>query len=93
MSDRYARQRLLAAVGELGQQRIAAATYVVSGGAEPPALVERQYLVRAGAERLLDRERPTLFPHATAFRHSAARDFAQGAWCALDQLRTALKQG
>jgi hypothetical protein len=93
MSDRFARQRLLAAVGDLGQQRIAAATYVVSGDAEPSALVEREYLVRAGAERLLERETPARFTHATVFRHAAARDFAKGAWCALTQLRNALEQG
>jgi len=94
MSDRYARQRLLAAVGELGQQRIAAATYVVTGDAETEAVVEREYLVRAGASRLEARREPAAtFAHAATFRHPAARDFAAGAWRALTQLRRVLKQG
>lgn len=94
MSDRYARQRLLASVGDVGQQRIAAATYVVPGDASPAAAVEREYLARAGAQRFVAREqRPPAFPHASAFRHAGARHFAEGAWHALTQLRNALNQG
>jgi hypothetical protein len=94
MSDRYARQCLLAAVGDLGQQRIVAATYAVSGAAEPSAEVEREYLLRAGAVRLEARsEAAGTFAHAAAFRHPEARDFAAGAWRALLQLSNALKQG
>lgn len=94
MSDRFARQRLLASVGDAGQRRISAATYVVSGGADPSASVEREYLARAGAELLRTRdEAAAAFTHAAAFHHAEARDFAAGAWRALCQLRNALERG
>jgi hypothetical protein len=93
MTDRYARQRQLAAVGELGQARIADATYVVPAEASLAAEVEREYLARAGAVLLVaDRETGPAFAHAAAFRHAEARDFAAGAWRALCQLKQALEQ-
>jgi hypothetical protein len=93
MEDRYARQRLLAAVGELGQARIASATYVVSRDGSLTAEVEREYLARAGAAELLaSREPGPVFAHAAAFRHAEARDFAAGAWRALAQLKNVLEQ-
>jgi hypothetical protein len=93
MDERYARQRLLAAVGELGQARIAAATYVVSNDGSLSSEVEREYLLRAGAAELLASSEPGLVPaHAHAFRHAEARDFAAGAWRALAQLKNALEQ-
>jgi len=88
--DRYARQRLLAAVGDAGQARIMAATYTVASDAA--AGVARDYLERAGAERFETVAASAPFAHASAFRHAAARDFAEGAWRALGQLRAALEK-
>jgi hypothetical protein len=91
--DRYARQQKLAAVGELGQQRIARATYVARASSRPASEVERAYLSRAGGEHFASTtERAAAFAHQAAFKHAAARDFAEGAWCALVQLKTALEQ-
>ena len=92
--DRFARQRLLAAVGDRGQERIRAATYVVRAGTAPASEVERAYLARAGAERFAAAATPApAFAHRATFKHAAARDFAEGAWHALVQLRSALEQG
>jgi len=89
--DRYARQRLLAAVGDLGQERIAARTFVVQSSTAPASDVERAYLARAGAARFAKApDGPVAFVHRDVFRHAAARDFAEGAWQALVQLRSAL---
>jgi hypothetical protein len=89
--DRHARQRLLAAVGDAGQDRIASATYTVASDAA--ASVARDYLARAGAERFELASKPLEpFAHAAAFRHAAARDLAEGAWRALGQLRLALEK-
>jgi hypothetical protein len=86
--DRYARQRMLAGVGDRGQAHIAAATFGVASDAA--AAIERDYLERAGAEHFEPLEQPlATFPHAAAFRHRAARDFAEGTWRALEQLRAA----
>ena len=91
--DRYARQRLLAAVGDSGQQRIAARTYFVQSGAALASEVERAYLERAGATRFaMAPDGRVAFAHGGAFKHAAARDFAEGAWQALVQLRSALEQ-
>jgi hypothetical protein len=49
--DRYARQRLLAALGDSGQERIARTTFVVSSEPSFAAEVEREYLTRAGAQQ------------------------------------------
>ena len=88
--DRYARQRMLAAVGDLGQARIAAATFTVASDAA--AAVAGDYLTRAGAEHFEPSELPLEpFAHAAAFRHRGARDFAEGTWRALAQLRAALE--
>jgi hypothetical protein len=87
--DRHARQRLLASVGDAGQARIAAATYKVAS--DSAAEVERDYLERAGAERF-EAASAAPFAHAAAFRYPAARDFAEGAWRALGQLRAALEK-
>jgi hypothetical protein len=89
--DRYARQRMLAGVGDSGQARIAAATFHVATDAA--AAVARDYLQRAGAEHFEPLEQPPApFAHAAAFRHRAARDFAEGTWRALEQLRAALEK-
>ncbi|HEY6080141.1 MAG TPA: hypothetical protein VIW29_15110, partial [Polyangiaceae bacterium] len=93
MEDRYARQRLLVAIGELGQARLAAATYVVAGDGSLASEVEREYLTRAGATELVTSSEPgPTFAHAAAFRHVEARDFAAGAWRALVQIQSALEQ-
>jgi hypothetical protein len=91
--DRHARQRLLAAVGDQGQERIAAATYVAPSGDALAAVIERQYLERAGAEHFTAAE-PTLAPfaHRAAFGSAEACAFAEGAWRALCQLKRALEQ-
>ena len=90
--DRYARQRSLAAVGDRGQERIVAATYVASASCASASEVERAYLARAGAQRFAPASgRPAAFAHAAAFKHAVARDFAEGAWRALVQLRDALE--
>jgi hypothetical protein len=89
--DRYARQRLLAAVGDRGQQRIAAATFVVASASPRAAEVEREYLTRAGAEHFAAAPASPAFAHAASFSHPAARDFAEGAWRALVQLRSVLE--
>jgi len=92
--DPYARQRLLAAVGDRGQERIAARTYVVQSSTAPAAEVERAYLGRAGAVYFAPKaHEPVAFVHCNAFKHAAARGFAEGAWQALVQLRSALQQG
>jgi len=91
--DPYARQRLLAAVGDRGQERIAARTYVVQSSAAPAAEVERAYLGRAGAVRFAKKaDEPVTFAHGHVFKHARAREFAEGAWQALVQLRSALEQ-
>lgn len=93
--DRYARQRLLATVGDRGQERIARTTFVVQSASPLAAHVEREYLTRAGAQHVAEADTPALateFAHAAAFRHPRARDFAEGAWRALAQLRSTLEQ-
>ena len=93
MDDRYARQRLLGIVGDVGQARIAAATYAVASDASRASQVEREYLARAGAGQLVaQRDRPAVFVHAAAFHHAEAREFAAGAWRAITQLRNVLEQ-
>jgi hypothetical protein len=90
--DRYARQRLLPAVGDRGQEHIAEATFVVDGAQHAVAATEREYLTRAGAQRFAPASAARApFVHAAVFRHAAARDFAEGAWRALAQLRTSLE--
>jgi hypothetical protein len=92
--DRYARQRLLATVGDRGQERIARATFVVQSVPPWAAHVEREYLTRAGAQHVAEgpaSEPPVEFAHAALFRHATTRDFAEGAWRALAQLRSTLE--
>lgn len=92
--DRYARQRLLAAVGDRGQERIARATFVVSSAPPLAVEVEREYLARAGALHFAEATpngAASEFAHAAVFRDAAARDFAHGAWRALSQLRSTLE--
>ena len=90
--DPFARQRLLSSVGDAGQERISAATYVASSLSPRAAEVEKTYLERAGATRFTTSAEPSAaFSHAHAFRHTEARELAEGAWRALMQLKAALE--
>jgi len=89
--DTFARQRLLAAVGDAGQARIASGRYAVGGGSAFASSIEREYLTRAGAEHVAVANNPAApFTHAAVFQHAAAREFAEGAWRALVQIQSAL---
>ena len=91
--DRYVRQRTLATVGDAGQARLAAKSYSLSPGDGVPGSVEQQFLERAGARHFVAAGAPREpFAHAAAFRHQVARDFAEGAWRALDQIKGALAE-
>jgi hypothetical protein len=90
--DRYARQRLLANIGDHGQERIARASFGVASASPAAAQVEREYLERAGAVHFAPTPGgPVPFPHTGLFEHEVAREFAEGAWRALAQLRSILE--
>lgn len=90
--DRYSRQRLLTAVGDQGQERIAAATYVAPSGDAFAAGIEQQYLERAGARQFVAAgDAPAPFAHAAVFQRAEARAFAEGAWRALRQIKSVLE--
>lgn len=88
--DPYDRQRRLPEVGDAGQLRIAAAAYEVRGA--DGALVERDYLERAGAlsVKLSPEAAPAAFAHASHFRFQASGSVGAAAWRALCALRSAL---
>jgi hypothetical protein len=88
--DPYSRQRCLPEVGDRGQQRLAQAPLVVRG--TDGAIIESEYLHRAGVERvdILSYAEPVPFAHEAHFRFFASRRIAAGAWRALGQLRRAL---
>ncbi|HVY27076.1 MAG TPA: hypothetical protein VHB79_11015 [Polyangiaceae bacterium] len=89
--DTLARQRLLAAVGDAGQARIAKGRYAVGGASAFASSIEREYLTRAGAEQVAVASDPVApFTHAAVFQHAAAREFAEGTWRALIQIKSAL---
>jgi hypothetical protein len=91
--DSFARQRLLAAVGDAGQERIARGHYVVGSASALGSGIEREYLLRAGARDFGAPGGPSAaFAHAAHFRDATARDFAEGTWRALAQLKSALEQ-
>jgi hypothetical protein len=93
--DRFSRQRKLVQVGDAGQARIEAASYVVRGqGDADGSDVELTYLERAGASRVvrLPDEAPPAFDHEGAFRFEASRRVAAGAWRALAQLKASLEK-
>lgn len=84
------RQVLLPEVGPAGQARIQAASLEVAGS--DGAIIEAEYLHRAGVERLAltpGRE-PEPFVHEHAFRFAASRRVGAGAWRALSKLRRTL---
>ena len=88
--DRYSRQRRLPEVGEAGQARIAAAAPRVHG--RDGAIIETEYLYRAGVERLAiaPQLEPEPFVHEQHFRFFASRRIGAGAWRALRKIRRAL---
>jgi hypothetical protein len=88
--DRYCRQRKLSEIGDAGQSRISSAVLEVRGA--DGAIIEAEYLHRAGVERLtlLPRAEPEPFLHETHFRFFASRRVAAGAWRALRKLRREL---
>lgn len=94
-SDRFARQRVLAEVGDRGQKRFAEACVRLPDG--PGVDVAAEYLRRAGfgavsivADASLPPSRSFSSPHAELFRHSASLAVAEGAWRALDRIRAEL---
>lgn len=91
MSDpTLSRQLLLPEIGEAGQARIGAASFEVTGS--DGAIIEAEYLHRAGAERLelLPGREALAFRHERWFRFAASRRVGAGAWRALVKLRTVL---
>ena len=98
--DRYTRQRQLDEVGAEGQERLLRLEVHVARGASGD--VTATYLERSGARVTrgsLSRGRSgdtpfsgcgVTFRHATAFRHAAARSFAEGAHRALCAIRREL---
>jgi len=89
-ADRYSRQRRLPEVGDAGQARIAAAAPCVHG--RDGAIIETEYLYRAGVERLMisPQLEPETFVHERYFRFFASRRVGAGAWRALCKIRGAL---
>ena len=87
LDDRYTRQRRLAELGDAGQERIGKATLEVRG--RDGAIIEAEYLYRAGVERLsiLPDLEPEPFVHEEYFRFFASRRIGAGAWRALRKLR------
>jgi hypothetical protein len=81
--DVYSRQRRLAELGDAGQARLLAASHRVAG--RDGALIELQYLLRAGVQSVtLDAlAEPRPFAHAELFRHDVTRRQAAGTWRAL----------
>lgn len=83
MVDRFTRQRRLAEVGEVGQERIQNAVARVDSTAD--GAVAACYLSRAGVQRIEQTEatQARKFTHATSFRHVASRQIGEGSWHAL----------
>jgi hypothetical protein len=88
--DRYCRQRKLSEIGDAGQLRISRSLHEVRGA--DGAIIEAEYLHRAGVERLtiLPRAEPEPFVHESYFQFFASRRIAAGAWRALSKLRREL---
>jgi hypothetical protein len=88
--DRFTRQRRLPEIGEAGQLRISSARFAL--GPHAGLEIEREYLSRAGATCTLSTEpavaRP--FTHHSAFAFEETRALGEGAWRALEKLRSAL---
>ena len=85
------RQLLLPEVGPAGQAKIQALACEVLGS--DGAIIEAEYLHRAGVERLelLPGREPEPYAHEAEFRFAASRRVAAGAWRALRKIRRALE--
>jgi hypothetical protein len=88
--DLYGRQTRLPEVGPHGQARITDAVLEVNGG--DGAIIEAEYLHRAGVQRLMifPGAEAVPFAHQHAFRFFASRRIGAGAWRALRQIRRVL---
>jgi hypothetical protein len=88
--DPWSRQRRLPEVGDHGQQRLASAALQVRGS--DGAIIETEYLHRAGVERIeiLPRANALPFAHEAHFRFFASRRIGAGAWRALEKIRRVL---
>jgi hypothetical protein len=91
--DPYSRQRCLPEVGDAGQARLAQNALVVRG--TDGAIIEAEYLHRAGVERveILSYAEPVPFAHERHFRFFASRRIGAGSWRALGQIRRVLGLG
>lgn len=88
--DLYDRQRRLPEVGDVGQARLREAVVSVRGS--DAAIIETEYLHRAGVERLSITPglEPEPFRHEAFFRFYAPRRIGAGAWRALSKMRRVL---
>lgn len=89
-SDLYDRQRRLPEVGDAGQERLRDAVALVRGS--DGAIIETEYLHRAGVERLSITPglEPEPFRHERFFRFWGPRRIGAGAWRALRSMRRVL---
>lgn len=84
--DLYARQRVLAEIGERGQARLSSARFAPSADLGPPARAHAVLYARAaGFGETRDAHEHRGSPLAVHFRHSSARDLALGAADVLNQ--------
>lgn len=90
IDETYSRQARVREIGRPGQERIAETTAVIASG--PGAWVTREYLQRAGVQRVqIDAQTPVAeFAHAGHFTHPVVRAFAEGCWGATQVLTAAL---
>jgi hypothetical protein len=88
--DRHSRQRRLAEVGAVGQERLDRAELVVPE--HEGSDVACEYLLRAGVRSVvIERDgAPAPFPFADAFEFAHSRELAHGAWRALRAIRDVL---
>ncbi|MBN2196299.1 MAG: HesA/MoeB/ThiF family protein [Polyangiaceae bacterium] len=87
--DRYARQRRLAEVGDVGQARLAELEVVLADSES--ADLEGEFLLRAGVRGVITAPGcPAPLPHEAHFTRKGPRRVATGAWRALKRIRTAL---
>ncbi len=87
--ERYSRQVRLSEVGLEGQRKLIRQSFALGEHAGAP--IAREYLLRAGARSVVPGDAASSpFIHADHFHHAACREFAQGAWTALDRIRRTL---
>ncbi len=101
-SRRYERQTRLADIGASGQAKLCAATVVIRSQGFVRAIEERYALASGMSESGMTEPAPTVAPErvdaaanvdALGFRHTAAREVAEGALRALAAIRIALGEG